>query len=150
MTAILLSGLLLSGCSYRLGSMFESNKGDSETTGSIGKAEIVADTLLGANARLMEGDTGLPEADLAYTRQAAADALIKGGKGLSLPWENPQTGARGSVTPLASAYTGEYGATCRDFLASHIQGETQTWLQGEACQSDGGWRVRGMRTWKRS
>ena len=148
MTAILLSGLLLSGCSYKLGSMFDSNKGDAETTGSIGK-ESVGDALMSANARLTE-DTGLPEADMAFARQAAADALVKGGKGLSLPWENPQTGARGSVTPLASAYTGEFGATCHDFLASHIQGETQTWLQGEACKSDGGWRVRAMRTWKRS
>ena len=47
--------------------------------------------------------------------------LTKGDKDSSQPWENPETGARGSVTPLAQAYSSD-GRTCRDFLASYVNG----------------------------
>jgi surface antigen len=67
-----------------------------------------------------------------------------------MPWENPTTGARGTVTPLASAYTQD-GQTCRDFLASFVSGSSQNWLQGEACkQQQGDWEVRTLKPWKRS
>ncbi len=47
--------------------------------------------------------------------------------------ENPATGARGTVTPIATAYPqGE--VTCHDFLASYVKGASQSWLQGEACK----------------
>ena len=62
-----------------------------------------------------------PRADLAFARNAASDVLTKGDKDSSQPWENPETGARGSVTPLAQAYSSE-GRTCRDFLASYVNG----------------------------
>ena len=60
------------------------------------------------------------EGDLAIARAAASEVLTRGGKDASLPWENPQTGARGTVTPLASAYTQD-GFICRDFLASYVK-----------------------------
>ena len=44
------------------------------------------------------------ETDLALARNAASDVLTKGDKDSSQSWENPETGARGSVTPLAAAY----------------------------------------------
>ena len=37
-----------------------------------------------------------------------------------MPWENPTTGARGTVTPLSTAYSNN-GTTCRDFLASYVR-----------------------------
>ena len=58
------------------------------------------------------------ETDLAMARAAVSEVLIKGGKHSSVPWENPKTGARGTVTPLASVYSQD-GITCRDFLASY-------------------------------
>ena len=90
-----------------------------------------------------------PEYDLAYARAAASEVLRRDEKNSSLPWENPQTGARGTVTPIASAYVQD-GQTCRDFLASYVTGEAQAWLQGEACQQKGGWEVRSLKPWKRS
>ena len=54
------------------------------------------------------------EADLAIARAAVSEVLIKGGKHSSMPWENPKTGARGTITPLASDYSQD-GITCRDF-----------------------------------
>ncbi len=77
------------------------------------------------------------DADLAYARAAASEVLRRGGKDASMPWENPASGARGTVTPIASAYTDE-GRTCRDFLASYVTGTSQSWMQGEACRAEAG------------
>jgi surface antigen len=89
------------------------------------------------------------EADLVLTRTAASDVLTKGSKDSSQPWENPATGARGSVTPLSTAYTAE-GRTCRDFLASYVHGTTESWLQGAACRAEHGrWDVHTLKPWKR-
>jgi surface antigen len=92
--------------------------------------------------------SGPTEADLAFARNAASDVLTKGDKDSSQPWENPETGARGSVTPLAAAYDAD-GRTCRDFLASYVNGASERWLQGAACQSGRGrWEVHRMQPWK--
>ena len=91
-----------------------------------------------------------PAADLAYARAAVSAVLSRGEKDTSMPWENPTTGARGTVTPLAAAYTQD-GQMCRDFLASFVTGSSQAWLQGEACkQQQGEWQVRTLKPWKRS
>jgi len=89
------------------------------------------------------------ESDLAYARTAASDVLTKGDKDSSQPWQNPETGARGSVTPLAEAYSAEDGRTCRDFLASYVNGETESWLQGAGCKaSQGQWEIHTMKPWR--
>ena len=85
------------------------------------------------------------EADLAIARAAVSEVLAKGGKDTSMPWENPKTGARGTITPLAQAYDQD-GTTCRDFLASYVRDGNESWLQGEACRAGRGkWEVRNMR-----
>ncbi|HEY3890755.1 MAG TPA: RT0821/Lpp0805 family surface protein [Bradyrhizobium sp.] len=97
---------------------------------------------------LLSRAPGPTEADLAFARNAASDVLTKGDKDSSQPWENPETGARGSVTPLAAAYDAD-GRTCRDFLASYVNGASERWLQGAACQSARGrWEVHSMQLWK--
>lgn len=91
-----------------------------------------------------------PDADLAYARAAAKAVLSRDEKDTSLPWENPNTGTRGTVTPVASAYTQD-GQTCRNFLASFVSGRSQSWVQGEACkQQQGVWEVRTLKPWKQS
>jgi surface antigen len=65
-----------------------------------------------------------------------------------MPWENPSTGARGTITPLAAAASQD-GVTCRDFLASYVKNGAESWLQGEACRAGRGkWEVRTLRPWK--
>jgi surface antigen len=89
--------------------------------------------------------TKVSEADLAYARAAAADALEGGRKGNSVPWRNPQTGVGGNITPLAAAYS-EGGQSCRNFLASYVNGGAQAWLQGSACRSARGeWQVKDLK-----
>jgi surface antigen len=91
----------------------------------------------------------LAEADLVIARATVNEALSKGGKDTSIPWENPATGARGTVTPLARDYTQD-GRTCRDFLASYVSKGSESWLQGEACRGQAGWQVRQMTPWRRT
>jgi surface antigen len=92
-----------------------------------------------------------PDADLAYARAAASAVLNRDEKDASMPWENPRTGTRGTVTPIATAYTQD-GHTCRDFLASFVNRGSQAWVQGEACKRQQGdeWEVRSLKPWKRS
>ena len=90
------------------------------------------------------------DSDLAFARNAASDVLTKGDKDASQPWSNPETGARGSVTPLAEAYS-EEGRTCRDFLASYVNGKSESWLQGAACQTGRGqWEIHTLKPWRQS
>src|SRR6516225_3208484 len=98
------------------------------------------------------GHTGQPtEADLAFARNAASDVLTKGDKDSSQPWQNPETGARGSVTPLAQAYSSDDGRTCRDCLASYVNGKTENWLQGSACHNGNGrWEIHTLKPWRQS
>jgi surface antigen len=91
-----------------------------------------------------------PEADLAFARAAASEALMRDGRDVSVPWENPRTGARGTVTPLPSV-SSQAGAPCRNFLVSYVLEASEVWLQGEACRiQEGRWEVRNLRPWKRS
>ncbi len=138
--AALLLALATGACSYRLGSLF-----GTETDG----AKPDPTSSISASAVPPPAATPLHEGDLALAKAAATEALTRGGKDVSVPWENPATGARGSVTPLASAYTQD-GFVCRDFLASYVRGSAESWLQGEGCHiRQGRWEVRNLRAWKR-
>jgi len=146
------------GCSfnYQLGSMLDKHK--DESRGNASKAQAMADATgsiaprpapRAEPAKLAAGE-GPPDADLAYAREAVIDALSQDGKSTSTPWENPNTGARGTVMPITAAYTVD-GLTCRDFLASYVRDKTESWLQGEACRIHRGrWEVRSMKPWRRS
>jgi 17 kDa outer membrane surface antigen len=131
--AAIVSALLLSGCSYRLASLVSRDDTDTMPTGSVSQpAEPIAPAALGS------GDA---EVDLAYARATASNVLASGGKDASVPWQNPQTGASGNITPLETSYN-EDGHPCRDFLASYVHGAAQDWLQGAACRnSSGAWDV---------
>jgi surface antigen len=139
---LILAAPALGGCSYQLGSMFGNGKSEPETTASL--PARVTDAQASVNPALSPS-----EADLAYARVVVAEALSRGDKDISHPWENPHTGARGSVTPLTSAYSSN-GITCRDFLASYVKDKAETWLQGEACKFNKGWEVRTMKPWRKA
>jgi len=140
LAALLTLAALNGGCamSNQLGSLFG---GDSEA-----KAEAELETTGSVSL-----SSGLPpERDLAYTKAAATELLARGNKDSSAPWENPLTGARGTVTPIAASYTQD-GVTCRDFLASYLRSGTEAWMQGEACRKQKGkWEVRTLKPWTRS
>jgi surface antigen len=133
MTLILI-GLGSGGCSLSRTDGAFARMDDRDVTGSLASAPAPSPT----------------EGDLAFARNAASDVLTKGNKDSSQHWENPETGARGSVTPLAQAYVSD-GRTCRDFLASYVNGRSESWLQGAACQSSQGrWEIHTLKPWRQS
>ncbi len=133
-----------SGCSlsYKLNS-FMGKEGDSaDHTASIRPVS--------APGPAPAADALPADNDLAYAKAAAAQILARTDKGASQPWQNPGTGAHGTVTALASAYTQD-GFQCRDFLASYVREGAESWLQGDACRiHQGKWTVRTMRPLKRT
>ncbi len=134
-TTLILIGIGSGGCSLSRTDGAFAKMGD-DVTNSIGPAQ----PSLAAPS----------DSDLAFARNAASDVLTRGDKDASQPWENPETGARGSVTPLAQAYSSE-GRTCRDFLASYVNGRSESWLQGAACKTGHGqWEIHTLKPWRQS
>jgi hypothetical protein len=127
--------------SYQLGSLF----GKDDDTPAV--------STTGATAPVTDADKPMSDmpadVDLDYARAAAMEVLASGEKRGSARWENPRTGARGMVTPIAKAYIQD-GLTCRDFLASFVSEGSEAWLRGEACRAKHGkWEVRSLKPRKR-
>ena len=141
--ALIVIGLPGGGCStsFQVGSNSSKEEEKPLQTGSIAK---LADEATDEDPKLP------PEADLVFARIAAAEILAKGGRDASAPWENPRSGARGTITPLASAYRVE-GRVCRDFLASYVADSEESWMQGEACRArKGKWEIRRLKPWRKT
>ena len=128
--------LWIAACSVpnQLGSSFNRADDGGDVTGSIAAAKSGQ-------------PLPLTSTDLAVAGAAAAALLERGGEA-SASWENPLTGAHGTVTPFASAYR-QGGAECRDFLTSYVRDTSEARLQGEACRDGfGRWDVRDIRPWR--
>jgi hypothetical protein len=133
-------GAATTGCSmsYKLDSLL--GKDQADQTASIKPSAAPAPA----------PDASPHESDLAYAKAAAVAVLSRGEKDASQAWENPVTGARGTVTTLAEAYTQD-GFTCRDFLASYVRDGAESWLQGDGCRiHQGKWTIRKLRPLRRS
>jgi surface antigen len=136
--ALAAAGFATSGCSTEV--KLPSMRGDDKPvhTGSI------------LSPSSPEGPGLPPASDLVYAKVAASEVMKSGAADASLPWQNPASGARGTVMPVASAYEVE-GALCRDFVASYVAEGAESWMQGEACRaSRGEWEVRKLKAWRRS
>jgi len=137
----LCAGFAGSGCAYQLDSLSGKDGADALQTGSVGRRGD-ADTT-GASTQPSDGD-------LAGARAAAAAVIGDAAEAASIPWQNPQTGAAGNITPLPTTYT-EGGRRCRDFLVSYMRAESQLWLEGAACRAgQRKWEVKSLRALKPS
>jgi surface antigen len=147
--------MAVSGCSYQLASLVSTDDSGPQMTGTIkSSANASSGTLSKSSSQALP--QALPQAspqaelDLAYARAAAAEALSRDSKDASLPWQNPHSGARGNITPLATSYS-EAGMACRDFLASYMHGDSRDWLEGAACRTASGtWEIRRLKPLKSS
>ena len=60
-------------------------------------------------------------------------------------------GSGGCSLSRPDAYASDDGRTCRDFLASYVNGKTESWLQGAACKNGRGrWEIHTLKPWRRS
>jgi surface antigen len=113
------------------------------TGGASGEAMAKADSADLISALI----TGAVSDDDLIAAGIATSALLARGKGG--PWENPQTGTRGTITPIAAPYR-DNGLECRDFLVSYVHDKAEAWMQGEACRDAAGrWDVRNLKPWRR-
>lgn len=147
-----LIAMFLGGCSMQLSSLLPGGVSDSgptvirnvpasdENTGSI--------PLQMASAR--DIPMGMSAIDWPHAQAALKEALARTDEGPSVPWDNPASGARGTVTPIAAAFTKD-GLPCRNFIASHVKEGIETWSEGLACRVGANfWEVKSVKPLKKS
>jgi surface antigen len=94
--------------------------------------------------------TGTQSIDWTLTSVALKEALGQKDEGASVPWQNPNSGTRGTVTPVAAAYIKD-GFACRNFIASHVGEGRESWYEGTACRVHRGeWEIRSARPLEKS
>lgn len=101
---------------------------------------IIAGTVLGA---LLGGEVGrqLDERDRLMMAQKTQESLERAPSGQRSEWRNPDTGARGTITPKP-AYQTTAGQYCREFQQTITVGGKTEQAFGTACrQPDGSWKI---------
>ncbi len=97
----------------------------------ISPKEEAGEALKPSLANLLDGE------DWRRAKPALSAALDPQGSGALVWWENPQSGHKGSFTPLGSPYP--YDARiCRVFLAKIDRKGAEQSVEGTACSDKGG------------
>jgi surface antigen len=109
---------------------------DQEPTGSVARpASPLSPELSGEDWRRAKG--------------ALAIALDPVGNGSSAAWDNPDSGMRGSFTPVGQPFV-KSDEICRAFLAELNGNHHASTLQGTACRPSGReWLIKDIKPWKR-
>lgn len=136
--------LSLGGCSIPLPGMnaLSSPEVDYQPTGSIRKTAAPPASPLSPR---------LDVEDWRRARAALATALDPQGNGSSVAWDNPQSGRRGTFTPVAAPYPVD-GQVCRAFIAKIDGSDTKEAIQGSACRVAGtdDWDVKDLKPFRTS
>ncbi|MCC3245655.1 hypothetical protein LG047_10015 [Methylocystis sp. WRRC1] len=139
--AALMAAGALSGCSIAIPMSSSSamwGGGAEDVTGSIPKP---------GGLKLSRA---LDPEDLRRAAAAMSTALDPQGSGASVNWDNPQTGAKGSFTPVGQAYPLD-GKICRAFLADVTADESHEKLQGAACrEKTADWALTEVKPFRKS
>lgn len=147
-----LIAMFLGGCSMQLSSLLPGGVSDTGPT-VIRSTPAIDDTtgsipLHMASAR--DIPMGMSAIDWPHAQAALREALARTDEGPSVPWDNPASGARGTVTPIASAFTKD-GLPCRNFIASHVKDGVESWSEGLACRVNANtWEVKSVKPLKKS
>jgi surface antigen len=92
----------------------------------------------------------LDQEDWRRASAALGVALDPQGAGASVNWDNPESHARGSFTPVGQPYPSE-GKVCRAFLAEVGTKESHEQLQGTACRDKSAdWALIDVRPWRKA
>ena len=156
MAAVMALTLSLTACQHT-GQPIFGDAGTKESIGTVGGAVLGgvlgskvgggsgqlwatgAGALLGAYVGNSIGQS-LDRADMAYYNRAA-DQAHSSPIGQTINWQNPESGNRGSITPLRQG-TSSSGATCREYQQTIVvDGRAET-AKGTACRNaDGTWQL---------
>jgi surface antigen len=139
---VLGSAMAAGGCSMSMPSLF----GDKDNDKSPAAVSAVFDSKSTKTAKADGDPTGSlslqpaaggkgawSPADWSIAKSALREVLGRGEAGSSQPWENPTTGARGTVTPVAAIYEKD-GFPCRNFIVGGVRDGRETWYEGTACR----------------
>ena len=141
----------MAGCSMSVPSLFGDKDGDktSNAASAKGGGDITGSLpLQPAAAAAPKG--AMSPVDWAIAKSALREVLGRGEAGSSQPWENPTTGVRGTVTPVASIYEKD-GFPCRNFIVSGVREGQENWYEGTACRIHrGNWDVMTTRPLQKS
>lgn len=101
---------------------------------------IAAGVLLGGALGGAVG-SALDAADRRYAEQATHRALETTPSGMTIPWNNPDSGHSGRVTPQRT-YRMANGQYCREFQQEFVVDGQRQRGRGTACrQADGNWQI---------
>jgi len=143
-----LVAITLGGCSASLPSLF----GDDGKSAQVARSENVKPepNVTGSLALSNSAKSKMSPLDWNIAKSALRETLGRGEAGASQPWENPTSGARGTVTPIASIYE-KNGFACRNFIVSHVRESKESWFEGTACRVHRGqWDVTNTRPLEKS
>ena len=143
------AGIVLSGCSSSLPSLL----GDNDKPAQVARSENVKPDpkdVTGSLALAGGARTTMSPLDWNIAQQALRETLGRAEAGASQPWENPTSGARGTVTPVAAIYDKD-GFPCRNFILSQVRDTKESWFEGTACRIHRGqWDVTTTRPLQKS
>lgn len=126
---------MLAGCamSFPMAPLFHPGAGD-DTTSKIPEASL---------------SSMLDPEDWRRAKAALATALDPQGNGSLVGWDNPDSGAKGSFTPVGKPYPLD-AKICRAFLAEVSRKDGAQTLQGTACSDrSGAWSIAEAKPWKK-
>lgn len=104
-------------------------------------AAIAAGTLLGGYLGKNIG-ASLDKADMLYYNRTSQQTLETGKTGQTTSWQNPDSGNRGTITPVKT-YKAESGSYCREYQQTITVGGRTEEAYGTACrQADGTWEIK--------
>ncbi|MFY9626696.1 MAG: RT0821/Lpp0805 family surface protein [Methylocystis sp.] len=131
-----LAACALGACSVAMPASESWRANSDDITGSIHKAPP-------------ELARGLEAEDQRRATAALGTALDPQGAGGSVNWDNAQTGAKGSFTPVGPAYPID-GKICRAFVADVTTKEALERLQGAACREKSAeWSFTEVKPWRK-
>jgi surface antigen len=88
--------------------------------------------------------------DWRRAKAALSTALDPQGNGSLVGWDNPDSGNKGSFTPVGKPFPLETGI-CRVFLAEVERKGDEHAIQGTACSDKRGeWRIAEAKPWKKT
>lgn len=145
-----LIAMLLGGCSMQLSSLLPGGVSDNGPTVIRNASDDTTGSIPLSMASARDIPMGMSAIDWPHAQAALKEALARTDEGPSVPWDNPASGARGTVTPIAAAFTRD-GIPCRNFIASHVKDGIETWSEGLACRvSANVWEVKSVKPLRKS